>query len=48
VLEAYDVVAAQIDAELAKLKTVISEDLPKLNTMIREKNLPVVGVKKSE
>jgi hypothetical protein len=48
VLEAYEVVAAQIDAELAKLKAVMSEELPKLNTMIREKSLPVVGVKKSE
>lgn len=48
VLEAYEVVAAQIDAELAKLKAVMSEELPKLNTVIREKNLPVVGVKKSE
>jgi hypothetical protein len=46
VLEAYEVVASQIDAELAKLKDIMSNDVPKLNAMIREKSLPVIGLKK--
>lgn len=46
VLEAYDVVASQIDAELAKLKDIMSNDVPKLNNLIREKSLPVIGLKK--
>jgi hypothetical protein len=45
VLEAYEVVAAQIDVELAKLKEIKDTDVPKLNAMIREKNLPLIGLK---
>jgi hypothetical protein len=46
VMEAYTDVAGQIDEQLKKLNDVISQDLPKLNAMIREKNLPVISVKK--
>jgi photosystem II stability/assembly factor-like uncharacterized protein len=46
VTEAYTDVAGQIDEQLKKLNNVISQDLPKLNAMIREKNLPVISVKK--
>jgi len=46
VLEAYEDVAGQIDAQLAKFRTVISSDVPKLNQLIREKDLPVIAVKK--
>jgi hypothetical protein len=46
VTEAYKDVAGQIDEQLQKLNAVISQDLPKLNSMIREKNLPVISVKK--
>ncbi len=47
VLEAYEVVAGQIDAELAKLKAITDSDLPKLNAMIRDKGLPVITPKKT-
>jgi Mg2+ and Co2+ transporter CorA len=46
VLEAYEVVASQIDAELAKLKDIMNNEVPKLNGLIREKSLPVIGLKK--
>jgi photosystem II stability/assembly factor-like uncharacterized protein len=46
VLEAYEVVAQQIDAELAKFKDILNNEVPKLNNLIREKSLPVIGVKK--
>lgn len=46
--EAYKDVAAQIDEQLQKLDAVIKNDVPALNTMIREKNLPLIGLKKEE
>ncbi|HSK12443.1 MAG TPA: hypothetical protein VK907_04460 [Phnomibacter sp.] len=45
-LEAYNVVAAQIDEQLNKLKAIGDNDVPKLNALIREKNLPVITPKK--
>lgn len=42
VLEAYDVVAGQIDAELAKWNAIKSKDVVALNALIREKTLPVI------
>ncbi len=45
-LEAYDIVAGQIDVQLGKLKSVMDNELPKLNSLIREKSLPVIGPKK--
>jgi hypothetical protein len=46
VVDAYEALAPQIDDQLGKLKTVLNDDLPKLNALIREKSLPVIGVKK--
>ena len=46
VKEAYADIAAQCDAALAKLKKIFDEDVPALNEMIRQKTLPVIGVKK--
>lgn len=38
--------SAQADAELAKLKTIMDQDVPKFNQLVREKALPVIRVKK--
>ncbi len=46
VREAYAVLSSQADAELNKLKTIFRVDVPRLNQLIREKQLPVIGVKK--
>ena len=46
VKDAYAELSAQADAQLNKLKKIMNEDLVKLNDMIREKALPVIGVKK--
>jgi hypothetical protein len=46
VKEAYAEIASQCDAALAKLKKVFDQDVPALNEMIRQKTLPVIGVKK--
>ena len=46
VLEAYREVSAQVDEQLNKLAGVISNDLPALNKLIREKSLPVISIKK--
>ncbi|HEV8080619.1 MAG TPA: hypothetical protein VGP43_07900, partial [Chitinophagaceae bacterium] len=46
VKEAYADLSAQADAQLNKLKTIFSVDVPRLNQLIREKQLPVIGVKK--
>jgi photosystem II stability/assembly factor-like uncharacterized protein len=46
VKEAYTFLSAKADAELNKLKTIMEVDLPKFNALIREKQLPVIGVKK--
>ncbi len=45
VREAYTLLASQADAQLAKLKQIIDVDVPKLNQLIRERALPVIGVK---
>ncbi len=46
VKEAYTYLSEQADAELKKLKTMFDIDLPRLNQLIREKQLPVIGLKK--
>ncbi|HNU86792.1 MAG TPA: hypothetical protein PKJ94_00775, partial [Ferruginibacter sp.] len=46
VKDAYAELSAQADAQLNKLKKIMDEDLVKLNDMIREKALPVIGIKK--
>ena len=45
-MEAYEVVAGQIDEQLNRLKNITETELPKLNALIREKSLPVIAPKK--
>ena len=40
--EVYADLAAQIDAQLAKFRTIQEKDVPAFNTLIREKALPVI------
>jgi photosystem II stability/assembly factor-like uncharacterized protein len=44
--DAYTELLPLIDEQLNKLKKIMSEDVVKLNQIIHEKNLPVIGVKK--
>jgi len=44
--EAYNELAGLIDIQLEKLKKILIEDVGKLNHLIHEKNLPVIGLKK--
>ena len=44
--DAYAELVVQIDEQLNKLKKIMSEDVSKLNQVIHEKTLPVIGVKK--
>ena len=46
VKEAYTELSAQADGYLAKLKKIFDEDLVKFNQLVREKSLPVIGLKK--
>ena len=46
VKEAYSYLSGKADEQLAGLKTIMEVDVPKLNNLIREKQLPVIGVKK--
>ena len=46
--EAYAVIGGQIDEQLNKLKNILDNDIVKLNQMIREKSLPVIGLKKEQ
>jgi hypothetical protein len=46
VKESYADIAAQCDAALNKLKNLFDHDVPSLNELIRQKTLPVIGVKK--
>jgi photosystem II stability/assembly factor-like uncharacterized protein len=46
VKDAYSFLTAKTDAELDKLKTIFQVDLPKFNALIREKKLPLIGIKK--
>ncbi len=48
VKDAYTVIAGQIDEQLNKLKKIMDSDVVKLNQLIREKALPVIGLKKEE
>ena len=40
--EVYTDLAAQIDAQLAKFRTIKEKDVPAFNALIREKALPVI------
>ncbi len=44
--QAYVELAAQIDDQLAALKKIMNDDVSKLNQLIHEKMLPVIGLKK--
>jgi photosystem II stability/assembly factor-like uncharacterized protein len=44
--DVYAELATQADAELAKLKTIMNQDIPQFNQLVREKSLPVITVKK--
>ncbi|MBS1656321.1 MAG: glycosyl hydrolase, partial [Bacteroidetes bacterium] len=46
VKEAYAEIAGQCDEAIAKLKAIEETQLPALNNLIREKSLPVIGLKK--
>ena len=46
VKEAFAELGGQADVQLNKLKKIMDEDLVKFNAMIREKALPVIGIKK--
>lgn len=46
VKEAYSELAIQIDEQLRILQRIITEDVGRLNRMIHEKSLPVIGLKK--
>jgi hypothetical protein len=46
--EAYAVIGGQIDEQLNKLKNILDTDIAKLNQMIREKALPLIGLKKED
>ena len=46
VKDAFAELGGQADVQLNKLKKIMDEDLVKLNALIREKALPVIGVKK--
>lgn len=44
--DAYVELLPQIDEQLNKLKKIMDDDVVKLNRMIHEKSLPVIGIKK--
>jgi hypothetical protein len=44
--DAYAELVVQIDEQLNKLKKIMNEDVVKLNQLIHEKTLPVIGLKK--
>lgn len=44
--DAYTDLVVKIDEQLNKLKKIMSDDVVKLNQLIHEKTLPVIGVKK--
>ena len=46
VKDSYAELSAQADVQLNKLKKIMSEDLPAFNQLIRDKALPLIGVKK--
>ena len=44
--DAYAELVIQIDEQLNKLKKIMNEDVARLNQLIHEKTLPVIGIKK--
>lgn len=47
VRDVYAELARQIDAEITKLNSVKQKDIPAFNELIRQKTLPVIGVKEN-
>jgi photosystem II stability/assembly factor-like uncharacterized protein len=47
VRDVYNDLARQIDAELNKLKEIKQKDIPAFNELIRQKTLPVIGVREA-
>jgi hypothetical protein len=45
VREVYNDLASQIDAQIARLNAIKQKDIPAFNELIRQKALPVIGVK---
>ncbi len=45
VKDAFRELAGQADAQLAKLKNIMSVQVPQLNKLVHEKNIPVVGIR---
>ena len=46
VKEVYADLQSQCDEQLSKLKKIIEDDVVKFNQLIREKSLPLIGLKK--
>ncbi|HVZ98298.1 MAG TPA: hypothetical protein VG847_15550, partial [Chitinophagaceae bacterium] len=46
VKDAFAFLSAKADKELGQLKTIVDVDIPKFNELIREKQLPLIGVNK--
>ncbi|HEY0676724.1 MAG TPA: hypothetical protein VGD17_00510 [Chitinophagaceae bacterium] len=46
VRDVYETLSKQADAELAKLKRIREEEISRLNQLIREKSVPVIGLRK--
>ena len=44
--ETFAELSGQTDVQLNKLKQLLDEELPKLNQLIRDKSLPLIGLKK--
>ena len=44
--DAYAELSVRIDEQLNKLKKIMNEDVARLNQLIHEKSLPVIGIKK--
>ncbi len=45
VREAYAELAAQADVQLGKLQDIITVQIPKLNAVVHEKSIPIIGIK---
>jgi hypothetical protein len=45
VTEVYNDLSSQIDVELKKLENIKAKEIPAFNDLIRQKSLPVIGIK---
>jgi hypothetical protein len=44
--EVYAALAADIDKELERLKAISEKDVPRFNELVRQKSLPIIGIRK--